>query len=61
VAERLRNRLRQECAARWPGQPALTVSIGIAETRTPGANETLVQRADAALYAAKAAGRDAVR
>jgi PleD family two-component response regulator len=38
----------------------VTVSAGVAE-RAPGENlETLVRRADAALYAAKDAGRDRV-
>lgn len=61
VAERLREGLRRESATRWPGQAPLTVSIGLAETREPCAVPALVQRADAALYAAKAAGRDTVR
>lgn len=61
VAERLRENLRRECATRWPDQQPLTVSIGLAETREPCAAQALVQRADAALYAAKAAGRDTVR
>lgn len=37
-----------------------TVSIGVAELRANDTPETLVRRADAALYAAKRAGRNKV-
>jgi two-component system cell cycle response regulator len=39
----------------------LTISIGVAEREPDDSPEGLVQRADAALYAAKAAGRDTIR
>lgn len=57
IAERLRRAVRR----RRPVGVALTISIGVALSR-PGAVDTddLVARADAALYAAKAAGRDTV-
>lgn len=61
VAGRLRQSLRAESQARWPDRPALTLSIGCAEARVPAAANTLLQRADAALYAVKAAGRDGMR
>lgn len=61
VAERLRRALGIESLGQRPDRPALTLSVGIASTRQPMAAETLLGRADAALYAAKAAGRDAVR
>jgi diguanylate cyclase (GGDEF)-like protein len=61
VAQRLRHTLRHESLARWPDRPPLTLSIGCAEVHQPGSAQALVQRADAALYAVKAAGRDGVR
>jgi diguanylate cyclase (GGDEF)-like protein len=61
VADRLRDSLRAESVARWPDRPPLTLSIGCAEARQPGSAQALLQRADAALYAVKSAGRDAVR
>ena len=56
VAERIR---RDFHAAPWPDRP-LTVSIGVAECQPDDEEESLVPRADRALYAAKAAGRDRV-
>ncbi|GAB3745998.1 GGDEF domain-containing protein [Lysobacter olei] len=56
VAERIVQAFRDET---WPGRP-VTVSIGWAAAGRDEAAETLVGRADAALYAAKAAGRDRV-
>jgi diguanylate cyclase (GGDEF)-like protein len=57
IAERLRREVRE----RRPVGVGVTVSIGVAVSR-PGTVNTddLVARADAALYAAKAGGRDAV-
>jgi diguanylate cyclase (GGDEF)-like protein len=40
--------------------PKLTVSIGVAQQRTGESLESLLRRADAAMYAAKHAGRDRV-
>lgn len=61
AAERLRDRLRE---ANWtdiaPGL-SVTVSMGIAASRPDESVEELLRRADQALYAAKAAGRDTVR
>ena len=56
VAERIR---RDFHAAEWPDQP-ITISIGVAQARAGDEEEGLVARADQALYAAKAAGRDRV-
>jgi diguanylate cyclase (GGDEF)-like protein/PAS domain S-box-containing protein len=62
VAERVAHQVRAELAAGSDaGVPVVTASIGVASW-TPGETpEALVARADGALYAAKAAGRDAVR
>lgn len=58
VAEQLRERIAAETAADF----ALTVSIGVAtmEGRAPVSAEDLFRQADAALYAAKSAGRNRV-
>jgi diguanylate cyclase (GGDEF)-like protein len=61
VAHQVQQLLRAESLASWPDRPPLTLSIGIAETGKNGAPEDLLQRADQALYAAKAAGRDCAR
>ncbi|HKT84381.1 MAG TPA: GGDEF domain-containing protein [Solirubrobacterales bacterium] len=57
VAERLRQAVRR----RRPAGVGVTISIGAAVTKPSVVNtDDLVARADAALYAAKAGGRDAV-
>ena len=56
VAERIR---RDFHVADWPHQ-ALTVSIGVPPGHADDEEEALVARADRALYAAKATGRDRV-
>lgn len=59
-AERVREQLRRMRVVVDPGGRPLTVSIGIA-ARAPGEDvTTLIARADAAMYAAKTAGRDCV-
>ncbi|MEO8484759.1 MAG: GGDEF domain-containing protein [Betaproteobacteria bacterium] len=57
VCERIRG-----VVERHPGDdtPAVTISIGLAEASGGDSVETLLQRADAALYRAKAAGRNQV-
>jgi diguanylate cyclase (GGDEF)-like protein len=61
LAERLRARLAAQPLVR-AGQPPipLTVSIGVAEAQPGGNLDRLLGRADAALYRAKAEGRDRV-
>jgi diguanylate cyclase (GGDEF)-like protein len=57
IAERLRGAVRK----RRPAGVGVTISIGAAVTKPSRVNtEDLVARADAALYSAKANGRDAV-
>ena len=57
IAERLRLAVRE----RRPVGVAVTVSIGVAVSRPGGVDtDDLVARADAALYSAKASGRDTV-
>jgi diguanylate cyclase (GGDEF)-like protein len=56
MAERIQASL---FAARTGDLPGYTVSIGVASQQAPGESlEALMARADAALYRAKAAGRD---
>ncbi|HWO15791.1 MAG TPA: GGDEF domain-containing protein [Solirubrobacterales bacterium] len=58
IAERLRVAVRE----RRPVGVTVTVSIGVAVSQPERVNtDDLIARADAALYAAKAGGRDAVR
>lgn len=58
IAERLRRAVRE----RRPAGVAVTISVGVAVSKPPGPLDTdeLVVLADAALYSAKAAGRDQV-
>ncbi len=57
----LAGRLRGAVAGNaFPGVPGVTASFGVAEYRPGEAVESLVKRADAALYRAKAGGRDRV-
>ena len=58
IAERLRTSVRE----RRPVGVEVTVSIGVAVSRSDAVDtDDLIARADAALYAAKAGGRDTVR
>ena len=64
VAHQVCNRLRVAVAERATGLPAdvtIRLSAGIAEATAPCDAVHLFKRADEALYAAKAAGRDAIR
>jgi two-component system cell cycle response regulator len=63
VAERLRNMVADKPAALGDGREvSVTVSIGIAVARESGGDTAaqLLQRADKALYGAKASGRNCV-
>jgi diguanylate cyclase (GGDEF)-like protein len=58
-AQALAERMAQQVAGQ--GEPRVTVSIGVAEVQLTGeVPEQLIRRADAALYQAKAAGRNQV-
>lgn len=62
-AEHLARVLREEIAASPCGHQHVTVSIGVADAVATSAHDTvdrLIERADAALYAAKSAGRNCV-
>lgn len=64
VAERLRRALEKQAVVTTHGDAtgslAYTVSIGVAMLRNPESYQDLMRRADAALYAAKATGRNRV-
>mgnify|MGYP006308274565 CR=1 FL=1 len=57
VAEELRFLVAQ---CDYPGEIALTVSVGLAELRGTDTAETWLSRADSALYKAKSGGRDRI-
>lgn len=54
-SERLRRRLRRQAGPLW-----ITASAGVAQRRPGSSLAALIEQADAALYAAKRAGRDRV-
>ena len=60
IGEALRAGVERECRALAGHAVGLTVSVGIAELRVEESAGELLQRADAALYRAKAAGRNRV-
>ena len=60
TAEHLRRKVELRCAAIDDVPVGMTVSIGSAEFSSPETAEALVKRADAAMYAAKKAGRNRV-
>ncbi|HEX2789643.1 MAG TPA: tetratricopeptide repeat-containing diguanylate cyclase [Steroidobacteraceae bacterium] len=62
IAERLRERVMRIDLSRWLGDRRITVSIGVATSvPTRDTISVMLRRADAALYAAKDAGRNCVR
>jgi len=58
VAERIRSRIQRERVPADDGEIAMTASIGVATLRGEESEADLVARADAALYRAKATGRN---
>lgn len=60
VAERVRQSLQALQAAGWPADVRLTTSIGLAPWAPGQALDDAIREADAALYQAKAAGRNRV-
>ena len=58
VAERMREEVAETVVEHDGVQLRITVSIGMATWETEEPPELLLRRADDALYAAKAAGRD---
>jgi diguanylate cyclase (GGDEF)-like protein len=60
VAERLRQQLQSQAIATGATGAVLTVSIGVATLRARETADSLVARADRAMYAAKSAGRNRV-
>jgi len=61
VAERVRARINSDAINSRNEQIRVSLSLGIAEAHEADTVDTLIDRADAALYAAKVAGRDCVR
>ncbi|HWC64831.1 MAG TPA: diguanylate cyclase, partial [Thermoanaerobaculia bacterium] len=58
VCERVRRQVAEHPLAWESVEIALTVSVGVAACRPGDTAESLLARADAALYAAKEAGRN---
>jgi len=58
AAERFRSRIE---SIRIPKQPAVTASFGVAEAQPDDTIDSLLERADQALYLAKGEGRNCVR
>ena len=61
VAERVRTRINSDAMHSGDTQLMVTISLGIAQARDGDTVDTLIERADRALYAAKRAGRDCIR
>ena len=60
VAERVRARIKSDAMRSRNVEIHMTLSLGIAQARETDDVDTLIDRADAALYTAKLAGRDRV-
>ena len=61
VAERIRMRINSDAIRGRNAEVKISLSLGIAQAREGDDVDTLIDRADAALYSAKIAGRDCVR
>ncbi len=60
VAERVRARISSDVIHHQRATISVSLSLGIAQARADDTVDTLIQRADSALYAAKLAGRNCV-
>ena len=60
VAERVRTRIGSDVVHARSEEIKISLSLGVAQAREDDSVDTLIDRADAALYAAKLAGRDCV-
>lgn len=60
VAERVRTRISDDVMQSGDTTLSVTISIGVAQARDSDTVETLIERADTALYVAKRAGRNCV-
>ena len=61
VAERVRGRINGDSVHSGDEEIELTLSLGLAQASSNDTVDSLIERADKALYAAKRAGRDCVR
>ncbi|MDX2411944.1 MAG: diguanylate cyclase [Woeseiaceae bacterium] len=61
IAERVRQKIKSDAIQSGDEQIRVSLSLGVAEIRGFDTVDTLIARADAALYEAKRAGRDCVR
>lgn len=61
VAERVRTRIGDDAIHGRKAKINISLSLGVAQARENDSVDSLIDRADAALYAAKLAGRDCVR
>jgi diguanylate cyclase (GGDEF)-like protein len=61
MAERVRARIGSDAIHGKDGEISISLSLGVAQAREDDTVDTLIDRADEALYAAKLAGRDCVR
>ncbi|MRV74450.1 diguanylate cyclase [Duganella sp. FT92W] len=61
IAERLRRAVSNAVSRHMAGLPAISISIGESQLRADDTLESLLDRADDALYSAKTAGRNCVR
>lgn len=60
VAERIRKLVEQSMVPCLRGEKRVTVSIGVAEHRSPDSVQRTLERADAAMFKAKSTGRNRV-
>ena len=61
VAERVRSRIAVNAVQCGDQQINVSMSLGLAEAHASDSANSLIERADAALYAAKSAGRNCIR